>query len=86
MPPAAPEREDESEIDCSGYKDFVPSVDCTKYYRCVHGQPVEFVCKPGTVFHTALNVCDWPENADRPECRTKAKLLESPTAYDYASL
>uniref|UniRef100_A0A182NFJ2 chitinase n=1 Tax=Anopheles dirus TaxID=7168 RepID=A0A182NFJ2_9DIPT len=73
--PVAPEREDEAEIDCSGYKDFVPSVDCTKYYRCVHGQPVEFVCKPGTVFHTALNVCDWPENADRPECRTKAKLI-----------
>uniref|UniRef100_A0A182JS87 chitinase n=1 Tax=Anopheles christyi TaxID=43041 RepID=A0A182JS87_9DIPT len=81
--PVAPEREDESEIDCSGYKDFVPSNDCTKYYRCVHGQPVQFVCKPGTVFHTALNVCDWPENADRPECRTKAKLIETPTAYDY---
>ncbi|XP_050079355.1 endochitinase [Anopheles maculipalpis] len=80
--PPTPEHEDESEIDCSGYKDFVPSVDCTKYYRCVHGQPVEFVCKPGTVFHTALNVCDWPENADRPECRTKAKLIE-PLADDY---
>uniref|UniRef100_A0AAG5CS29 chitinase n=1 Tax=Anopheles atroparvus TaxID=41427 RepID=A0AAG5CS29_ANOAO len=73
--PASPEREDESEIDCSGYKDFVPSADCTRYYRCVHGQPVEFTCKPGTVFHTALNVCDWPENADRIECRSKAKLI-----------
>uniref|UniRef100_A0A182PAD7 chitinase n=1 Tax=Anopheles epiroticus TaxID=199890 RepID=A0A182PAD7_9DIPT len=80
--PVAPEHEDESEIDCSGYKDFVPSADCTKYYRCVHGQPVEFVCKPGTVFHTALNVCDWPENADRPECRTKAKLIGQPLVAD----
>ncbi|XP_050087440.1 endochitinase-like isoform X1 [Anopheles aquasalis] len=73
--PSLPETEDEADIDCSGYKDFVPSVDCTKYYRCVHGQPVEFTCKPGTVFHTALNVCDWPENADRIECRSKAKFI-----------
>lgn len=73
--PSIPETEDEADIDCSGYKDFVPSVDCTKYYRCVHGQPVEFTCKPGTVFHTALNVCDWPENADRIECRSKAKFI-----------
>lgn len=52
------------------------SADCTKYYRCVHGQPVEFTCKPNTAFHTVLNVCDWTENADRAQCRDDAKTVK----------
>jgi hypothetical protein len=39
-----------------------------QYYRCVHGQPVEFSCKPGTVFNADQSICDWPENANRAEC------------------
>ncbi|XP_055634709.1 endochitinase-like [Toxorhynchites rutilus septentrionalis] len=74
--PPSVDYEEISDIDCSEGKDFVPSADCTKYYRCVHGQPVEFSCKPDTAFHTVLNVCDWTENADRPECRGEAKTVK----------
>ncbi|XP_030562853.1 endochitinase [Drosophila novamexicana] len=58
---------DPSEIDCTN-RDFVPHPNCRKYFRCVHGKPVEFECKEGTAFHTVLNVCDWIENSDRYYC------------------
>lgn len=34
----------------------------------MHGAPVEFSCKPGTVFNIDQSICDWPENANRAEC------------------
>ncbi|XP_044256749.1 endochitinase [Tribolium madens] len=50
-------------------QDFMPHELCDKYYRCVHGKPTEFACRPGTVFHTQSNICDWPEHADREKCK-----------------
>lgn len=71
-----PEEDGEiSTIDCSS-RDFVPSADCTKYYRCVHGKPVQFQCRDGTAFHTVLNVCDWPFNADRYYCTKLQKNID----------
>ncbi|XP_017103729.2 endochitinase [Drosophila bipectinata] len=66
---------DPSEIDCTN-KDFVPHPNCRKYFRCVHGKPVEFECKEGTAFHTVLNVCDWIENSDRYYCTRSKKKSE----------
>ncbi|XP_050341046.1 endochitinase isoform X1 [Bactrocera neohumeralis] len=67
------------DIDCTN-KDFIPHANCQKYYRCVHGEPVEFECKEGTAFHTILNVCDWIENSDRYYCtKTKKKALSNET-------
>ncbi|XP_037814956.1 endochitinase [Lucilia sericata] len=62
------------DIDCS-HRDFVPHQDCRKYYRCVHGKPIEFECKEGLAFHTVSNVCDWIENSDRYYC-TRLKKKE----------
>lgn len=39
-----------------------------QYWRCVNGAGVQFTCQPNTVFNVKLNVCDWPENANRNDC------------------
>ncbi|XP_012280096.1 endochitinase [Orussus abietinus] len=57
-----------NEIKCAD-EDFMPSKDCTLYYRCVYGKPLKFQCRDGTVYNTVKFICDWPENADREECR-----------------
>lgn len=44
-----------------------------QYYRCVHGEAVEFTCMPGTVFNIATSNCDWPDNAQRVGCGKKRK-------------
>ncbi|KAM7362288.1 chitinase 5 [Cochliomyia hominivorax] len=62
------------DIDCT-HRDFVPHQNCRKYYRCVHGKPIEFECKEGLAFHTVSNVCDWIENSDRYYC-TRLKKKE----------
>ncbi|XP_057670078.1 endochitinase [Diorhabda carinulata] len=54
--------------DCQA--DFMAHKDCDKYIRCDHGKATVFNCEPGTVFHTGLNVCDWPSNSDREECKS----------------
>ncbi|CAG9766439.1 unnamed protein product [Ceutorhynchus assimilis] len=63
--------ENPNEIDypknCKG--DFMPHPDCSKYYRCDHGKPTEFSCQDGLVYHTVSHICNWPQNADRDECR-----------------
>ncbi|CAO1425640.1 unnamed protein product [Diamesa serratosioi] len=56
--------------DCSDPEmEFLPHEDCTKYYRCNHGEKVEFECKDSLVFQMETNVCDWPNNADRERCK-----------------
>ncbi|XP_018569128.1 endochitinase [Anoplophora glabripennis] len=55
--------------ECKG--DFMAHEDCDKYYRCVHGKPMVFSCKPGTVYHTVSFICDWPANADREKCKAE---------------
>ena len=46
------------------------SSDCSKYYKCDHGNPSMRLCSPGTMFNHILSVCDWPVNVHkiRPEC------------------
>lgn len=46
-----------------------------QYYRCVHGEAIEFTCMPGTVFNIASSVCDWPDNAQREDCGTKRVVV-----------
>jgi len=43
---------------------FVPSpVDCTKFYVCVHSEPIEMSCPEGLWFDSELNVCNYPQEA-----------------------
>ncbi|XP_066589661.1 endochitinase [Prorops nasuta] len=59
----------ENEVQCDG-QDFMPSAtDCAVYYRCVYGKPLKYKCRDGLVYNTKTSVCDWPQNADREECR-----------------
>ena len=42
---------------------YLPSlVDCSKYYVCVHSEPVEMNCPEGLWFDSKLNVCNFPMN------------------------
>lgn len=48
---------------------FFKQIILLQYWRCVNGEGMQFKCQPGTVFNTKLNVCDWPDNADRHDCQ-----------------
>uniref|UniRef100_A0A336MGV1 chitinase n=1 Tax=Culicoides sonorensis TaxID=179676 RepID=A0A336MGV1_CULSO len=62
---------DEEIPTCTEDDKFLPDpTDCNRYYQCNHGEPVEFRCKEGLVYNTVENVCDWPANVDREECKT----------------
>ncbi|XP_063926736.1 cell surface glycoprotein 1-like isoform X2 [Zophobas morio] len=37
--------------------------DCTKFYKCDHGERVLFDCPDTLHFNPVLQVCDWPEQA-----------------------
>ncbi|CAH1393224.1 unnamed protein product [Nezara viridula] len=50
---------------------FRPHKECNKYYQCDHNTPVEFSCKPGTVWNQEKQICDWPENAKRKDCKNE---------------
>lgn len=63
------EDDEEEQVDCTG-KDYVQSTVCSQYYQCDHGKPILFHCKEGTIYQVEKQICDWPANADRKECRT----------------
>ncbi|KAF2895990.1 hypothetical protein ILUMI_10190 [Ignelater luminosus] len=44
--------------------------DCTKFYKCSHGEKHEVSCADGLYFNPTKRVCDWPENVN---CTTKNK-------------
>lgn len=63
--------EEQNEADCSdSTTDYVASAsDCSKYFRCDHGQSIPFMCEAGLVFDTSLNTCSWPADAKNNECK-----------------
>lgn len=42
--------------------------DCTIFWQCDNGIAVKKACKEGLVFNN--QVCDWPANSNREQCRT----------------
>lgn len=46
---------------------FLPSlVDCERYYICYHGQPNPLRCLEGFYWNQAMQMCDYPINANCP--------------------
>ncbi len=41
---------------------YPDSGDCSKYYVCDHGKPLETKCEEGLQYNTHLKTCDWPRN------------------------
>lgn len=37
--------------------------DCTKFYKCVWGEPMTLSCPSSLHFNPVLESCDWPEQA-----------------------
>ncbi|XP_077287518.1 uncharacterized protein LOC143912161 [Arctopsyche grandis] len=49
--------------------------DCSKFYYCEFGKPVEFNCPAGLHFNPILSVCDWPLSAG---CKTVGTTTTTP--------
>lgn len=43
--------------------------ECTMYYICAHGDPEERTCPRLTVWDTDKDVCNWPSDVSREQCR-----------------
>ncbi|XP_011427552.3 chitinase-3-like protein 1 [Magallana gigas] len=51
-------------VSCVGNEGaLLPHPDCTKYYQCVNGIPMEKSCPGGLHFSVTISACDWPSNA-----------------------
>lgn len=64
--------------DCAGKKSdetvfFADETDCSMFWQCNHERPVSFTCKDGLVFNPQEQVCDWPENSIREQCKKLKK-------------
>ncbi|KAK9747293.1 Chitin binding Peritrophin-A domain [Popillia japonica] len=55
--------------------------DCSTYYQCFWGHPVERFCPSGLHFNTNLNVCDWPQNVKCFSDNTTYSTTEVSTAH-----
>lgn len=43
---------------------LVDGSDCSVFYKCVNGEPIQMRCPDGLHFNTVLGMCDFPENVD----------------------
>ena len=55
----------DSKLTTGGDRLFFPCPEnCTKYYRLVHGRLLKLTCPSGLHWNDALDICDWPEEAN----------------------
>ncbi|KAG7300326.1 hypothetical protein JYU34_015915 [Plutella xylostella] len=41
---------------------LLPHPDCSKFYKCAYGEPVEQDCPAGLLYNQKQQYCDYPEN------------------------
>ncbi|XP_021913984.1 sushi, von Willebrand factor type A, EGF and pentraxin domain-containing protein 1-like [Zootermopsis nevadensis] len=58
------------DVDPWNYTVLLPdTTDCSKYFSCHSGTPIQLPCPPGLHFNDNLKVCDYPRNANCvPRC------------------
>lgn len=62
-------RRGDQPVDCSVEDSRYPDPnDCNKFYHCYGGVAHEERCGSGTIWNTEKGLCDYPQNANRPEC------------------
>ncbi|XP_069163543.1 endochitinase [Procambarus clarkii] len=49
-------------------QEYLPHPQCNKYFWCVHGEPLEFSCKQGTLWDPVSKICNWPHAVTRHNC------------------
>lgn len=52
---------------------FPHPTDCNIYYHCANGIALPRPCPRGLHFNSALQICDWPDNAN---CKSRVFLLK----------
>ncbi|KAG7160410.1 Endochitinase-like 2 [Homarus americanus] len=57
-----------NKINCMSTQQYFPHPDCSKYYWCVHGEPMLYTCMEGTHWDQAEKTCNWPEAVARSGC------------------
>jgi len=51
---------------------YYPDKDqCQKYFYCHGGKPFMNMCPDGKIWDIRLNICNWPVDAQRPECNER---------------
>ncbi|KAF7991477.1 hypothetical protein HCN44_008789 [Aphidius gifuensis] len=65
--PSVDNSEDKAKCDNEGA--FIPGAKCDTYFRCSNKQLQEFKCTNGLIYNPDIQTCDWPENANRSDCK-----------------
>ncbi|XP_013191925.2 chondroitin proteoglycan-2-like [Amyelois transitella] len=77
--------EDNDADDCSSGKaegQFLVHENCNQYYRCVHGNLIEYTCNPGLEFNFETLQCDWSHNVNCDEVTPTPDDITSVTETD----
>ncbi|XP_064482748.1 endochitinase-like [Ornithodoros turicata] len=63
-------------VDCSNpaFTHYAHESDCSKFYECVHGEAMEHSCYGDTVWDIERNICNWPRDVNRDECKKDKQI------------
>jgi chitinase len=67
---------------CQEGEYFGSDEDCSAYFICNHGQPLQFACQDGLYWNQQAKVCDWPQNAGCQLAQTVPTTTSAPIYTD----